>query len=245
MGSTAVWSAAALIGCVITHLLFWFSMLIVLSPRTSEMPVTSSRLNLKAGVAFSVSSSAGLPDLPSTKYTTTPATAAINRRMRVFRFISLCLKWAVDSERWAVGFCSIHYPQPTAHCLSTFPPDIDARADDGERHERHAQQEEGALLTLGHRHRAVGDALGADRNKVFLLRQPVDRVQEQIRVALELECAVRREVGVADDHKAGLFFGVHALAGRRADGERAFLVLARLIIGTLSGRDLVLSVALL
>src|SRR5262245_63250414 len=95
-------------------------------------------------------------------------------------FHYFCLKWVVASGQWAVGFCSIHCPLPTAHWLSTFPPDINARADDGERHERRAQQEECALLALAHRHRAVGDALGTDRDQVFILRQPVDRVQEQV-----------------------------------------------------------------
>ena len=50
----------------------------------------------------------------------------------------------------------------------------------------------------GQRDPAIVGLLGPDRDQVLLLRQPADRVHEQVAVALDAQRAVGGEVGVAD-----------------------------------------------
>src|SRR5262245_25701169 len=78
------------------------------------------------------------------------------------------------------------------------PPGIDAGAEYQcrDREQRHPHQRGG--LTLGDRQAAVTWRLRADRNQVLLLRKPVDRVHEQVLVALNADRVVGRKVRVAD-----------------------------------------------
>src|SRR5689334_17099412 len=86
---------------------------------------------------------------------------------------------------------------------SAFPPPcIDAGAEDDrrDREQRHPQHR--GRLPLRDRQPAVAWRFRPDRNQVLLLREPVDRVHEQVLVALNTDGVVGCEVRIADRDKA-------------------------------------------
>ncbi len=60
------------------------------------------------------------------------------------------------------------------------------------------------LLIGRHRHAPVAGVARVNGDEIFLLRQPVVHVDEQVGVALNAGGRVRGEVGIADDHDAHL-----------------------------------------
>ena len=96
-------------------------------------------------------------------------------------------------------------------------------------------QQEGALLTSGHRHRTVGDGLGRiEIRSSSSASQLTEFRNRSIAKALDFENAVRGEFEFPMTTRRDSFL-THAFVGRHAEGERAFLVLARLEIGLIPG----------
>src|SRR5437773_7814332 len=80
--------------------------------------------------------------------------------------------------------------------LSPPPPGVDPGAEHSRRNEQQRHPEHARLLTGCQRDAPVACFLRPDGNQVFLLRQPVHRVHEQVTVALNAKREVRSEVGV-------------------------------------------------
>src|SRR4029453_15273851 len=86
---------------------------------------------------------------------------------------------------------------------SAFPPpcvDPCAENECREPEQRHPQHR--GRLPLRDCQTAVARCFRPDRNQVFLLREPVDRVHEEVLVALNTDRGVGCEVGVADSDEA-------------------------------------------
>src|SRR6185436_4950114 len=91
------------------------------------------------------------------------------------------------AKAWTTGFY-----RPSA--LSPFPPDVDARYDDGARHKDDCQPEKHVRLASGHRDLSIGRALGSNRYQFLVLCEPVDTVHEEVGISHVLHVGIRREV---------------------------------------------------
>src|SRR5436190_21016913 len=80
------------------------------------------------------------------------------------------------------------------------PPGVDARPEDRGWNNQQRQPHDVRLLGRRERDAPIVRLLRTDRNQILLLREPADRIHEQIAVALNPEPRVRRDVRVADDH---------------------------------------------
>ena len=80
-------------------------------------------------------------------------------------------------------------------------------------------------MRAGHGDATVVLLLGADGDQVLIRREPVDGIQSKVAVAIEIDKAIHRPGGAADDDEAtlGVFFA-RAVVGSGGDGERSFLV---------------------
>ena len=105
------------------------------------------------------------------------------------------------------------------------PPGVDARAEDERRDDEQRHPQESPVWRRGHRQPAVVGVLRPDRDQVLLLRQPADRVQEQIagcpgcRARRWRRSRSRRSTTKRDSGLRRLF-----AAGRRVFGASAALV---------------------
>src|SRR3954470_4198162 len=88
--------------------------------------------------------------------------------------------------------------------LAPAPPRLHARKQNQPGHDQDGQIEDAPLLVRRQRDAPIFGVLGADRDQVLLLREPVDGVQEEIAVALDAERAVAGEVRVAERDDARL-----------------------------------------
>src|SRR5712691_3477415 len=92
--------------------------------------------------------------------------------------------------------------RPLTSALS--PPGVDAGAEDERRHDEERHPEDSRRLARRDGQTTVARRPRPDRNQVLLLREPVDRVEEQILVHLNADGVVGREVRIADRHEARL-----------------------------------------
>src|SRR5262245_46837630 len=82
------------------------------------------------------------------------------------------------------------------------PPAIDPASEYETWHHEKCHPRDVALLGCGQRDASIVGFLRANRNQVFLLREPPNRVHEQVSVPLDSKDAVRGEVGIAEHHDA-------------------------------------------
>src|SRR5687768_13194385 len=116
---------------------------------------------------------------------------------------------------FAYAFCLCFLPW-----LPPSPPGLDAREQDQSGHDEHGEIENPAFLIRRQRDAAILRILGADRDEIFLLRQPVRGVQEEVAVPLDAQRGVAREVRIAERDDARLdrlrcLLGLGRVLGRR------------------------------
>src|SRR5271168_4303861 len=83
--------------------------------------------------------------------------------------------------------------------LAAFPPNIDAGENYESRKKNEIEPVQRGGLSFGQVDAAVGCALGANGDQVFVLGEPVKRVEEKIAVSLLADPGIRGELRVADD----------------------------------------------
>src|ERR1051326_6241255 len=88
--------------------------------------------------------------------------------------------------------------------LPPAPPYAHAGQHDQQREADHARVENQADLTSVHVERAIRRLLGPDGDEVFIRREPVEHVGEQVAVAVETEESVLRPAGGSDDDEAAV-----------------------------------------
>src|SRR5215469_18957467 len=115
---------------------------------------------------------------------------------------------------------------PVAEYLSALPPDGDAC----NQHEKRQQKLTGgphpAHLRTRHRNTTVFVVLGPDRNQVFIGGQPVQRIQSEITIAIEIDERVSRPGGAADNQESSLRVFLAGFVGSGGgNGGRPFLIL--------------------
>src|ERR1700722_3697481 len=115
--------------------------------------------------------------------------------------------------------------------LSPFPPDGNPEDDHQAGKEQPLDPCESGGLRKRERQVAAGLRLRANRDHVFVLSEPVDRVEEQIAIAAgAAEDLILGEIGVADYHQASALIVARWFAGSYAKRERAELVGLRIIL---------------
>src|SRR5688572_1645365 len=77
------------------------------------------------------------------------------------------------------------------------PPRIDARREHQARNDEEAENHDPVLLIRGERQSLILRLAGPDRNQVLLLRQPVERVHEEVAITLHADGEVGGEIGIA------------------------------------------------
>src|SRR5262245_9461660 len=137
--------------------------------------------------------------------------------------------WWLAPGGWLRNSEFTNHQAPTT-ILSSFPPDVSARADGGEWHEQNCQPPECALLRFGHGQASIGRALRMNRNQVFILGKPVDRVEEKVAVAQETNAGVGGEIGIAEDDQSRLFIA-DLFGPGHAERDRALGVFALIEFG--------------
>src|SRR5581483_6322284 len=96
---------------------------------------------------------------------------------------STTMRAMVDLRPRMIGF-----PPPDAAApLPPPPPGVDARGEDEPRDQQQRQDGQVVLLRRGERDPAILGVLGPDRDQVLLLRQPSERIHEQVAVPLDPE----------------------------------------------------------
>ena len=109
-------------------------------------------------------------------------------------------------------------PVLSLHGPASPPPEPNERA--GNDHQAgqkdHAGEKQLALLRFRQDDAAVRRILGPNGDEVFILRQPIDGVQEQVAIALQACPLVGGKGGIADDDEARALAGVARAAALRS-----------------------------
>src|SRR5271170_4612652 len=116
-----------------------------------------------------------------------------------------------------------------AASLTPLPPDGDPDDNHQARKKKPVNPSKSGCLSGSEGDVAARFRLGAYRNKIFVLREPIDGIEEEVAITSRTaEHLVRREVGVPDDDESsalivGLPTGGHAQR-KRAEGVRLRII---------------------